>query len=206
MTDTGNNLILYSPQADAVWDAVERTGTAFSKRLYVQRKYQESAPVFTTVYDAFVREAVNYVPRPEGAEYPYWAFPDVRETDGSGGGRLMTLRVPVEEVILFDRYDWYRLLQLGYLGESPEEEKAFDAKLKEYGVRQVSDVMLTAFYPALKRQVTDSWKKLFRHNEALKAEAVRLSGGKAEAPLTLREVRAVQAALWQIKKEWLIDG
>lgn len=175
-----------------MWKAVGSEGTAFSKRVYVQKKYQESAAVFTTAYDAFVKEAVRLVPKPAGAEYPYWAFPDFRELDVSGGGRVMELIVPLDDVILFDRFDWYKVLQLSYLGETEEEEKAFAEKLKLYGIRHSTDVMLTPFYPELKREITDSWQNLFRHNDALK------NGD-------LSKVRSVQASLWCIKKEWFSD-
>ena len=86
---------LFSPQAEAVWQAVENEGTAFSRREYVQKKYEESAAIFLAAYDAYVREAEKIVPRPDEKAYPYWAFASEELVDRSGGGRVMELMVPV---------------------------------------------------------------------------------------------------------------
>ncbi len=182
---------LFSPQAEAVWQAVENEGIAFSRREYVQKKYEESAVIFLAAYDAYVREAEKIVPRPDDKAYPYWAFASEDMTDGSGGLRVMELRVPLEETVLFDQYDWYKVLRLSYIGETEEDEKAFARGLEMRGIRDSSEAVLRPFYPDVKRQITDSWKRLFRHDAAIKS-------GDASG------VRAVQAGLWQIKKEWLI--
>ena len=67
MGDTGDKVILYAAQADAVLKAIERDGRCFSREEYVRRKYGESGPIFLTVYRWFVKEAAKLVPKPEGA-------------------------------------------------------------------------------------------------------------------------------------------
>ena len=52
-----NKMMLYSPQSEAVVNAMERDGVCFSKREYVVKKYEESAPIFVAAYNAFVMEA-----------------------------------------------------------------------------------------------------------------------------------------------------
>ena len=79
MGDTGDKVILYAAQADAVLKAIERDGRCFSQEEYVRRKYGESGPIFLTVYKWFVKEAVKLVPRPEG-----------------GGISLLVLHEPVQ--------------------------------------------------------------------------------------------------------------
>ena len=182
---------LFSPQAEAVWQAVENEGTAFSRREYVIKKYEESAGVFLAAYDAYVREAERIVPRPDDKAYPYWAFASEDLVDRSGGLRVMRLRVPLEEAVFFDQYDWYKVLRLSYIGETDKDEEAFARGLEMRGIRDSSEALLRPFYPDVKRQITDSWKRLFRHDPAIRKGDT--SG-----------VRAVQAGLWQIKKEWLI--
>ena len=49
MGDTGDKVILYAAQADAVLKAIERDGRCFSREEYVRRKYGESGPIFLTV-------------------------------------------------------------------------------------------------------------------------------------------------------------
>ena len=182
---------LFSPQAEAVWQAVENEGTAFSRREYVIKKYEESAGVFLAAYDAYVREAERIVPRPDDRAYPYWAFVSEDLVDRSGGLRVMRLRVPLEEAVFFDQYDWYKVLRLSYIGETDKDEEAFARGLEMRGIRDSSEAVLRPFYPDVKRQITESWKRLFRHDSAIR-------NGDTSG------VRAVQAGLWQIKKEWLI--
>ena len=182
---------LFSPQAEAVWQAVENEGTAFSRREYVIKKYEESAGVFLAAYDAYVREAERIVPRPDDRAYPYWAFASEELVDRSGGLRVMRLRVPLEEAVFFDQYDWYKVLRLSYIGETDKDEEAFARGLEMRGIRDSSEAVLRPFYPDVKRQITESWKRLFRHDSAIR-------NGDTSG------VRAVQVGLWQIKKEWLI--
>lgn len=185
-----NTIILYSPQAEAVWEAVERDGVAYSKREYVQKKYEESAGIFLAAYDAYIRMAEEIVPRPDSTNYPYWAFASDEMIDNSSGSRVMVLEVPINEAVFFDAYDWYKVLRLSYIGESESDEEAFEQELSRKGIRDSSEAVLKPFYPDMKRKITDSWKRLFIHDEDIR-------NGDASG------VRSVQAGLWCIKKEWL---
>jgi hypothetical protein len=186
-----NRVKLYFSQSEAVVKILDRDGICFSKKEYVVKKYEESAPIFTAAYDWFVMEAQKYIPKPEGAEYPYWAFGDLHSVDRSAGGKLLQLCIPIDEVIFFDMYDWNKILRLQYLGETKADEEQFRQMLADYGIRKESDIILTNFYPAIKRQVQDSWKRLFRNHESIKQE-------------NIKDVGSVQAGLWQIKKEWIL--
>ena len=180
---------LYAVQAQPVLDAIQRDGVCYSKAEYVRRKYEESARIFLTAYGWYVREAEKIVPKPAGAEYPYWVFADLFNIDGSAGGTILELRVPEKEAVFFDTQDWNRILQLSYLGENEEDERAFSAELERRGM-DVYQVMLTAFYPEWKRKIMESWKRLFRHHEAI------LNGDTTG-------VHSVQAGLWRIRKDWI---
>ena len=182
---------LYASQAEVVVNALERDGVCFSRREYVIKKYEESAPVFLAAYDWFVAQVQTYVPRPAGAEFPYWAFMELYSVEQSGDSRLLALRVPADEAVFFDMYDWNKILRHQYIGETEAEEKRFKQKLTDYGIRHDSDVLLTNFYPDLKREVQASWQRLFRHHERIRAGQPHGAG-------------SVQAALWQLKKEWLV--
>ena len=190
MGEKCNTITLYASQADPVIEAIERDGVCYSKEAYVRKKYQESAKIFTTAYSWFVREMEKYVKKPDDAEYPYWAFREAYNVDQSMGGNFLTLEVPLDEVLLFDMYDWNKILCLKYLGEDEADELAFQAYLKQRGVREM-DAVLTGFYPELKQKIMGSWPRLFRHHEQIRAGEE--SGAKS-----------VQAALWQIKKEWIV--
>ena len=120
MGDTGDKVILYAAQADAVLKAIERDGRCFSREEYVRRKYGESGPIFLTVYRWFVKEAAKLVPKPEGAEFPYWSFMNLYSLDQSAGTRTLTLCVPRDEAVFFDMYDWNKICLL-YTSPSPRD-------------------------------------------------------------------------------------
>lgn len=196
MDSANNHIILYSPQDTIVWRVVNEFGISLSRREYIADKYEESAQIFLTAYEAFIREAEKIVPRCDSTAYPYWAFASPEQID-SMDRKVMKLEVPLNEVVLFDQYDWYKVLRLSYIGETPEEEAEFVHELERRGIRDASDVVLRPFYPDLKRKITSSWSRLFRYDALIKEAAA--AGGE----LVIPGVRAVQAGLWCIKKEWL---
>lgn len=189
MDPINRTVTLYTAQTEPVLAALERDGVCFSRAEYVRRKYGESAPVFLTAYTWFVEAAERLVPRPEGAELPYWAFRELYSVEPPAGGRVLTLRVPAEQAVFFDLYDWNKVLRLRYLEESEEDGRAFRRELALRGLRE-EDVMLTDFYPELRQQIRDSWSRLLRHHEALAAGDTAGVGG-------------VQAGLWQLRAEWI---
>lgn len=180
---------LYSSQTEQVLSILKRDGVCCSRAEYVRKKYGESAEIFLLAYSSFVREAEKLLPKPEKAEYPYWAFLDPRSVDLSGGGVLSLLLVPVSEVLFFDAWDWYKVLRLSYIGENEEEEKEFARELSLRGLDS-NKVMLSSFYPEWKERILKSWSRLFRFDPLIRSGDYSC-------------VHSVQAALWMLKKEWL---
>ena len=189
--DKGNNKIkLYTSQSDIVLQIIEKDGVCYSKKEFVSKKYSESAPIFITAYSWFVKEFAKIIPKPEKAEYPYWAFKELYNLDDSGGGNVLKLNVPLEEAVFFDLFDWNKIICMKYIGVCEEDEKEFKENIKKLGLKE-TNIMLTNFYPELKMQIMESWKFLFRHHENIKIGNINKIGG-------------VQAGLWQIKKECII--
>ena len=180
---------LYSQQAGPVLEVLSRDGVCFSRAVYVKKKYGESAPVFLTAYQWFVEHAETIVPKPAGAEFPYWAFKDLYSLEGGGENPPLRLLVPADQAVFFDMYDWNKIMRLQYIGENEEEEKAFREELSLRGLTETK-IMLTDFYPEWKERIMKSWERLFRHHQRIK------SGSDSG-------VGSVQAGLWQIRKEWI---
>lgn len=181
---------LYSQQAAPVLEVIARDGVCFSKAEYVRKKYGESAPVFLTAYRWFVDQAETIVPRPAGAEFPYWAFQNLYSIEGSGENPPLSLQVPVDQAVFFDMYDWNKIMRFQYIGENEQEEREFKEELSMRGLKE-DRIMLTSFYPEWKAQIVKSWTRLFRHHD-------RIRQGDNSG------VGSVQAGLWQIKQEWIV--
>ena len=184
-----SSITLYSAQARPVLEVLRRDGVCFSREAYVRKKYQDISPLFLTAYHWFVEQAAQLAAPPDGAEFPYWAFADPYSVEGSGDVEILRLEVPRDQVVLFDLYDWNRILQLQPLFASEAEERTFRKELRLRGIT-AKDVMLTSFYPELRQQVLGTWPRLLRHHEALLRGDCSGVGG-------------VQAALWQIRSEWV---
>lgn len=182
-------LKLYTAQAPPVREALARDGVCFSREAYVRTKYGEVAPGFLTAYRWFVSRAEALVPKPQGAEFPYWAFRELYSTESSGDSQVLTLNVPVDQAVLFDLYDWNKILRLQYLGENESEERAFRKELARRGLTEY-DAVLTGFYPEWKARILASWERLFRRHEALRRGDASGVGG-------------VEAALWKLDASWL---
>jgi hypothetical protein len=189
MDHSGDRLTLYAAQAAPVLAALARDGVCHSRAEYVQKKYGESAPVFLTAYHWFVQQLPRFVPKPEGAEFPYWAFRELYSLDQAGTAGVLKLQVPKEQAVLFAVEDWTKITQLRYIGKDAADEQAFAKDLAARGLSW-NQVMLTAFYPDLKQQIYDSWQRLFRYHEAL------LRGEDCGG------IR-VQAGLWELRREWV---
>ena len=67
-----------------------------------------------------------------------------------------------------------------------KDEESFARELKNIGLNNTHKLFSTSFYPMQKRRVRDSWKKLFTSAEGCPEEYL-------------------QAAVWELKKEWLLE-
>lgn len=184
MKDKAERVIVWTAKEDVVMQAIEKDGVSFVKKEYLDKKYGETAWIFKTAYEFFVKEAEKRVSKPYEAESPVWVFKDEGNVFKSSGTTLLKLSVPKEEIIFFDLRDWNKILNLNYLG-TEEETAGFVEKLKNQGVKDSLEIFKSPFYPLLKREVVDSWSRLFDREEICD--------------------EYVEGALWMIKKEWIVE-
>ena len=174
---------VYAAQTAPVIAELERTGRCFCREEYIRKKYGECADGFLIAYRYLAEKGAARVPRPAGAELPYWVSPD-----GAGLPRsetFLALDVPEAELLLFPRAWWTRILQLRYLGETEKENAAFERELKARGLTGY-EVMTSRFYPDEREKMLASWERLLDP---------RSIEGLAPAQL--------QGAVWTIRREWI---
>lgn len=179
-------LVVYTDLADIVVEKLLRYEVVYSKREYLKKKYEESFKIFDTAYSFLTNMMSKLIKRPEPASMPYFGFLNRKLVERYPDTKILKLRVPKNELVYFDMFDWNTILRLEYLGEDGEE---FNKNLRERGIKNSSDVMLTHFYPMEKRQIEKSWENLLEHyiNEEIET------------------IKEVQVALWRIKAEWIIE-
>ena len=183
---TEPDVILYTAQQPVVLEALERDGRSVVRREYIDRKYGDSSWVFQEAYSFFRQNAAALLPKPEDAESPVWLYRDSRWCFMTPDAVLMSFRIPREQVIFFDHRVWNRILNLEYLGKDEKDEERFEKELKNIGLTGTHKLFSTSFYPMQRRKVRDSWNSLFRSAEG--------------CPDTYQ-----QAAVWELRKEWLFD-
>ena len=184
MRDDNESIIMYTVKEDIVLEAIERDGASFVKKEYIDKKYGETAWIFKTAYEFFCKEAAKRISKPPQAESPVWVYADESAVFKSSNAILLKLSVPVNDIILFDLRDWNKILNLEYLG-SEKEEYEFKEKLKSQGVKDNLDIVKSPFYPLLKKELFESWRKLFDKQNLCK--------------------NYIEGAVWQLKKEWIIE-
>ena len=179
-------LVLFAAQAQVVLDAIERDGFSRVKWEFIRKKYGSEAWIFQQAYSFYAQHAPQYVAPPEGAESGIWCFRDPKWAASGAGGFLLEMEVPADQAILFDSRIWNRMLNLEYIGKDEADEAAFAEKIANMGMKSSIEAFSTSFYPMVKREILDSWKRLF---------------GSAEGcPGTY-----VEAGLWELRKEWIVS-
>lgn len=176
-------LTVYTSQRQIVLDALDTQGVYRVKKAYINAKYGESAWVFSQAYSFFRENGQKILPCPEGAESAVWLFHDARWCHPVEGSPLIRLSIPEELLIPFDLRLWNRVLNMEYIGKSPEEEEEFLTAIKRIGVKNTRQLFTSSFYPLQKRRVINSWLELFKQ-------------------MDIPEIY-LQYAVWELRREWI---
>lgn len=185
-----SQITLYTAQTDEVVRHLLEQGSHYVKLEYIVRKYEEVAAVFLQAYAWYTENAQHILPKPAQAESAVWSFCDVRYLESHPGCQILKLSVPIESAVFFRMSDWNKVLNLRYIGESEAQEAKFAEKLARYGIRYEGDVYTTPFYPHLKKELKDSWQRLFRYDQQVKET------GAFPHP-------DMQAGLWYLDRQWI---
>jgi hypothetical protein len=155
------------------------------KKEYITNKYEKVSKIFLTAYNWFVINAQSILPPPKGAEFPIWTWSDPKYVGHFQDSVVLVLEIKRDEAILFDSGKWNKILNLSYIPKDEDDAKKFADELAKYNIENDFDAYMSNFYPQLKSKIKKSWSRLFD-------EKIVISGVK-------------QAALWEIKKEWIVN-
>ncbi len=192
-------ITMYTSQSKPVVDAVRRDGISYVKQVYIEQKYQDTTWIFKEAYHFFNSYAKQIVEKPVQAESPVWVFHDPKWAQPDQNSSQLKLKIPLDEIILFDLRKWNRILNLNLLG-TKEEEGQFAAELERWGIIDSSDIFSGNFYPALKRKIKSSWVRLFADGEDILQELQKgrfLQFGNEDTDY-------IQGAVWNLKQEWVV--
>ncbi|AHM56577.1 hypothetical protein EAL2_c12820 [Peptoclostridium acidaminophilum DSM 3953] len=181
---SNGNIKLWTAQSKIVVDTIESKGIYHVKREFILNKYREISKLFLEPYDWFVGRASKIITPPPGAEYAIWMYANPGMISNYGpGDYIIEAEVPRDNVLMLDEGKWLRILNLSYIPLDSKDEERFKNSIREYGLTHDSQAYTSNFYPALKREITRSWDRLF--DDSIKLSEFRMG------------------ALWELKREWI---
>ncbi|MHC1720924.1 MAG: DUF3841 domain-containing protein [Clostridiaceae bacterium] len=179
-----SKVTLWTTQDARALKEIEIKGSYRAKVGNILEKYEDCSDIYLKVYKWFSKVAGEVVPKPEGAEFPVWAAFEKEFSFGLIEGQVrFELEVDSKDIIIFDSGKWDYILNYWYIPIDRADSAKYEEKLKSHGIKNKSLICMTNFYPVLKREVEDSWKRLFDPN-------IKISG-------------IDQATLWEIRAEWI---
>jgi len=170
-----------------VLNEISETGRYVLSPQFVCNEMNGDAELKSLVMEAYDWLAQNMPTRgikPGDASYPIWlslntdsGFPPVED------GVVMELEIPDEYVALISVEKWGRVLDYRYIPADDADDRRHRRVLEDYGVSDAKAFM-SNFYPDIKREIMDSWKRLFDVEGVLPEMCYGL--------------------VWELREEWLV--
>ena len=175
---------VWTRQHKSVLEKVQENGRYIAKRDYIYMDLKEHARLVLEVYDWLVKNSPNAGDKPEDVEYPVWvSFEEDRTYAAGEDGVIFELTIDEEMVAPVNIAKWGAILNYSYIPADKEDAKQHKELLEMYGVDDAKAYM-TQFYPAIKKEIVVSWKRLFDENVKL--------GNDLKYGI-----------IWEIRKEWV---
>lgn len=185
-----NYITLYTTQEKKILEILNKDKVYFPKLRFIKEKYSETSHIFLYAYSWFKEHASQIVKPDEESESAVWTFCEKKYTSKYPNTNILKLSVPISEVILFRMSDWNKVLNYKLIADNITEEKEFEKKIHLNGINYEGDIFSTPYYPALKKEVLDSWNKLFKYDSKIK------NGYNPN-------FSDLQGAIWKIDYNWI---
>lgn len=179
-----NNITVWTKQHRSVWDTLQKTGRYAAKRSFVALDLGEHAPLVLKAYDWLVGHHPDSARRPADADVPVWVSFDRDATMLPGKGSvILELSVDPGLITPVNIAKWGAILNYSYIPENTADAARHRTMLEDCGVSDAKAVM-TQFYPQLKREVVESWSRLFDPSVSMGSDAC-------------------YGLLWEVRSEWI---
>ncbi|MFW5737175.1 MAG: DUF3841 domain-containing protein [Halanaerobium sp.] len=179
-------LRVWTRQHKNVLEILEEKGVYRVKERYIRKKLDNCADIYLNVYRWLRNEVAKRMEIPEKVKYPVWlSIEEDLKLPEAEGMVFFELKIPEDQIMIFDMLKWDYIVNYLYLPKNNEDRKRFKEKLEKYNINVESDIYLQDFYPRLKREMTESWKRLFDSDIKLSDKKVAIS--------------------WELREEWIVD-
>lgn len=170
-------------------EELKKHGVIRIKRDHLEEKFDAISGYIIKLYKWFVNAADKRSPKPADVEFPVWCSISeenmLRPTEDTV---VYVLEVDPSEVIYFDGLKWDHVLNHLYIPKDQADEEAYKKEMASRGHTNLFvflDEATAHFYPRERKQVMDSWVRIFDIDEW--------------------NIFRVQANLWEIRQDMVVD-
>lgn len=182
----GEKVKVWTRQHENILEIIEKKGRYIVKKDYIESKMESCAKFYFEVYSWYTRKAQEIVPKPYDVKYPIWvSLNENYMLQNIQGTVILELLLDKGLIIEMDAEKWDRIVNLWYVPKDEKDEEEYDKKLVKYGISNCSSAYMSNFYPHLKREIINSWDRLF------------------DSSYSQSNLR--QGTIWEVKSEWIIN-
>ena len=180
-------ITVFTKQRKEILKELDEKGYHVATADHVAVEWKEDTKIVLEVYNWLVKNSPSRDAKPEYAQYPVWISLS-KETAMLLDDQSVMLELAVDPALItkINIFKWGKILNYSYIPKNDEDARAHLEKLDLYGISDMKAFM-TPFYPDIKREIVDSWKRLFDDTGTL---------GNEEC----------YGIMWEIRKEWVIKA
>ena len=190
MNNSQETVILWTRQDKRMLEELNTKGRFIMDSAHIEEKQMDIADYYIKLYKWFSDKASRFVPRPLDVMYPIWCSISeeymLRKTEDTV---VLKLKVPKDQIIYFNEDGWDMVLNHMYIPIDEADDREFKENLKNRGLNNSFSMIEgknANFYPDVKRKIIASWDRVFEIDN-------------------WNDIFTLQANLWEIKSEWVID-
>ena len=161
-------ITVWSKQHENVWKVLQETGRYTVKREYIIKDLKEHSELVLDTYEWLVKNGPDYGNKPADVEFPVWVSFRQDATMLPEKGRVI-LELDIEESLI--------------IPADKADEKRHKELLEAYGVSDTQAYM-SQFYPEIKREIRESWKRLFDDDIQIGSDGC-------------------YGNIWEVRREWV---
>ncbi len=177
---------VWTRQHKNVAEVLKETGRYITKEEYIRMENQEHSDIILFAYKWLSSNGPNVGKRPADVSYPVWvAFESDSLMLPGENDVIIELEVEEDDITPVNVTKWGMILNYAYIPLDERDAKRHRELMDMYGTNDVEAVM-SRFYPELKREITDSWMRLYDDSVVVGND---LKYG----------------TIWELREEWVRD-
>ncbi|WP_291642742.1 DUF3841 domain-containing protein [Clostridium sp.] len=168
---------------------LKNQGVHRNKKEYIVQQFDDMSEHYINAYMWFVNAASKIVSKPQGVTFPTWcSISEKNMLRPIENTVVYVLEVDASEIIYFDGAKWDYVLNHHYIPKDIEDEKLYAQNMENRGFKDTYSFIegkLSHLYPLEKRQVMDSWMRVFEVEDI--------------------NAFSLQANIWEIREDMIVD-